>query len=178
MCVCVYMYVCVCISVKNICCCFSVIKPCLTLCDPVDCSMPGFPVLYYLLGFAQTYAHWLSDAIQLSHPLPPPSPIALSVYQNYSLLQLALRIRWPKNWNFSISPYKEYSRFISFRVDWFDLLAIQGNLKSLLQHHSSKVSTPVLSLHCGPVLTSVHVYWKKHSFDYMDLCRQSDVFPF
>ena len=86
MCVCVYVYVCVCISVKNVRCCCSVTKSRLTLCDPVDCSMPGFPVLYYLLEFAQTHAHQFSDAIQLSHPLSPPSPIALSLYQNYSLL--------------------------------------------------------------------------------------------
>ena len=125
----------------------------------------------------------LCPSIQWCHPTissfaTPISYCPQSLPELQSFAQLALRIRWPKNWNFSISPSKEYSRLISFRLDWFDLLAIQGNLKSLLQHHSSKVSTPVLSLHCGSVLTSVHDYWKKPSFDYMDLCRQSDVFPF
>ena len=79
----------------------------------------------------------------------------------------ALHIRWPKYWSFSfsISPSKEYSGLISFRMDWLDLLAVQGTLKSLLQHHSSKA--PIL--YC-PSLTSIHDYWKNHSFDQMDLC--------
>ena len=77
---------------------------------------------------------------------------------------------------FSISPSNEYSRLISFRTDWLDLLAVQGSLKSLLQQHSSKsISSSVLSLLYGPALTSIHDYWKNHSFDYMNLCWQSDV---
>ena len=84
----------------------------------------------------------------------------------------------PKYWSFSISPSNEYSGSISFKIDWFDLLSVQGILKSLLQHHSSKASILWRSLLYGPTLTSVHDYWKDHSFDYMDICRQSDVSAF
>ena len=80
-----------------------------------------------------------------------------------------------KYWSFSISPSNEYSGLISFRIDWFDLLAVQGTLKSLLQHHSSKASILQCSAFFSPILTYVHDYWKNHSFDCMDLCWQSDV---
>ena len=91
-----------------------------------------------------------------------------------------LRIRWPKYWSFSfsLSPSNEYSGLISFRIDWFDLLVVQGTLKSLPQHHSSKVSIPWHSTFFGSTLTSVHDYWKNHSLDYTDLCQQSDVSAF
>ena len=96
--------------------------------------------------------------------------------------ELALYIRWPKSWSFcfSISPSNEYSGLISFRINWLYLLAVQGTLKSLLQHHSSKASTDAsaLSLHYGPVFTSIHDYWKNYSFDYTDLCQQSNVSDF
>ena len=96
--------------------------------------------------------------------------------------ELALHIRWPKNWSFScsISPSNEYSGLISFRMNWFDLLAVQRALKSLLQHHSSKASIlwcPASLFYC-PALTSIHDYWKNQSFDYTDLCRQSNVSAF
>ena len=74
--------------------------------------------------------------------------------------------------------FNEYSGLISFRIDWFDLFAVQGTLKSLLQHHSSKASVLVLSLLYDPVLTSIHDYWKNYSFNYTDLCQQSDVSAF
>ena len=121
-------------------CCFSVIQACLTLCDPMDCSIPGSPVLHHLLELAQTHVHWGGDAIQPSHPLlllPPIFP-SIRVFSNES----ALRIRWPKYQSCSISPSNEYSGLISFRIDWFDLLAVQGTLKSLLQHHSLKAPIP------------------------------------
>ena len=91
-----------------------------------------------------------------------------------------LHIRWPKYWHFSfsISPSSEYSGMIAFRMEWLDLLAVQGTLKSLLQHHSSKASVLQLSFLYDPSLTSIHDYWKNHSFDQMDLCWQSDVFAF
>ena len=80
---------------------------------------------------------------------------------------------------FSISPSNEYSGLIPFRMDWLDLVVVQGTLESLLQHHSSKsINSLVLSLLCGPTLTSIHDYWKNHSFGCMDLCWQSDVFAF
>ena len=92
--------------------------------------------------------------------------------------ELSLHIRWPRYWSlgFSISPSNEYSGLISSRIDWFDLLAIQGTLKSLLQHHNLKAS--VLQPSAFLTLTSVHDYWKNHRFDYMDLCLQSDISAF
>ena len=122
------------------CCCCSVAKLCLTLCNSIDCSTLGFPVL--LLEFAQTHVHWVSDAIQPSHSLSPFLflPLVFPSTRVFSS-KSALGIRWPEHWSFSfsISPFNEYSGLISFRIDWFDLLAVQGTLKSLLQHHSSKV---------------------------------------
>ena len=108
----------------------------------MDCSTPGFTVHHKLPELAQTHIHCVGDAIQLSHPLSSPSPAfdlsQLRVFSNES----ALCIRWPKIWSFSfsISPSSEYSGLISIRIDWLDLLAVQWTLKSLIQHHSSKVS--------------------------------------
>ena len=106
----------------------------------MDCSTPGLPV--QLPELAQTHVHRVSDDIQPSRPLSSPSPaFNLSQHQVF-FKESVLRIRWPKYWRFSfnISPSNEYSGLISFRTDWFDLLAVQGSLKSLLQHHSSKAS--------------------------------------
>ena len=121
----------------------SVTQSCLTLCDPMDCSMPGFPVHHQLPDPTQTHVHQVGDAIQPSHPLSPlllPPSIfpSIRVFSNESVL----RIRWPKYWSFSfsISPSNEYSGLISFRMYWLDLLVVQGTLKSLLQHHSSQAS--------------------------------------
>ena len=123
----------ICYENQEVCC--SVAQLCLTLCDPMDCSMPGFLILHHLPELAQTHVHWVSDAIQTSHPLSSPSPPAfnLSQHQVFSN-ESALHIRWLKFWNFSfsISPSNEYSGLISFRMDWFDPLAVQGTLKSLL----------------------------------------------
>ena len=109
-------------------CCCSVTKLYLTLCNPMDCRRPGFPVHHQLLELAQTHVHWVSDAIQPSHSLSPPSPPAFNLSQHQSLFQWvnSLAIRWPKYWrfSFSISPSNEYSGLISFRMDWFDLLAV------------------------------------------------------
>ena len=119
----------------------SVTQSCLILCSPTHCSTPGFPVPHHLLELAQTQGHWVGNGIQPSHPLSSPSPPALSLSQHQGLSsELALHIRWPKFWSFRFSPANEYSGLISFRMDWLDLLAVQGTLKSLLQHHSSKAS--------------------------------------
>ena len=114
-----------------------------TLCDPMNCSTPGLPVHHQLPEFTETHVHRVSDAIQPSHPLHPllllpPVPPSIRVFSSES----ALRIRWPKYWSFSfnISPSNEHPGLISFRMDCLDLLAVQGTLKSLLQHHSSKAS--------------------------------------
>ena len=105
----------------------------------MDCSIPGSSVFHYLLEFAQTHVHWVGDAIYPSHSLLPPSPSIFPSIRVFSS-ESVLCIRWPKYWSFSNSPSNEYSGLISFRIDRFDLLAIQGTLKSLLQHHSSKAS--------------------------------------
>ena len=109
----------------------------LTLCDPMNCSTPGFPVLLQFSELAQTHVDWVRDAIQPSHPLLSPSPPAFNLSQHRGLShESVLCIRWPKYWSFSfsLSPSDEYSGLISFRIDWFDLLVIQGTLKSLLPH--------------------------------------------
>ena len=121
----------------------SVAQSCLTLCDPMNRSTPGFPVYQHLLEFTQTHVHRVRHAIQPSHPRsspspPAPNPSPIKVFSNES----TLRMRWPKYWSFSFSiiPPKEIPGLISFRMDWLDLLAVQGTLKSLLQHHSSIAS--------------------------------------
>ena len=106
----------------------------------MDYSTPGFPVFHCLLEYGQTHFHWVSDAIQPSHPLL--SLLLPSIFPSIRVLsnESVLHIRWPKYCSFSISPSNEYSGLISFRIDWFDLFAVQGALKSLLQHHSLKAS--------------------------------------
>ena len=130
----------------------AVTQSCPTLCDPIDCSMPGFPVHHQLLKLAQTHVHQVSDTIQLFHLLWSPSPLAFSlssirVFSNESVLC----IRWPKYWSFSfsISLSDEYSGLLSFRIYWLVLLAVQRTLKSLFQHHSSKASLGCI-YHFGP----------------------------
>ena len=144
--------------------CFSVAKSCLNICDPMDCSTPACLVFHCLLEFAQTHVHWVSDTIQPSHPLSPPAPPALNISQHQGLFQWVsslYQVAKVRSFSFSIIPSNEYSRLTSFRIDWLDLLAVKGTLKSLLQHHSSKAS---LLQHC-PILTIIHDYWKNHSFD-------------
>ena len=113
-----------------------------TLCDPMNCSTPVLPVHHQLPEFTQTHVHWVGDAIQPSHPLSSPSPPAPnpSQHQTHRSNESTLGMRWPKyrSFSFSIIPSKEHPGLISFRRYWLDLLAVQGNLKSLLQHHSSK----------------------------------------
>ena len=116
----------------------------------MDFSTLGFPVTHHQLpGFTQTHVHPVGDAIQPSHPLSSLFPLpsifpSIRAFSNESVLH----IRWPKYWSFSfsISPYNEYSGLISFRIDWFYFLAVQGTLKSLLQHHSKSINTLALSL--------------------------------
>ena len=121
----------------------SVTQSCLTLCNPVNCSMSGFPVYYQLLELAQTCVHWIGDAVQPPHPLSSPSLPAF-IFSSFRVFsnESVLCIRWPKYWSltFNINPSNEHSGLNSFRIDWFHLCAVQGTLKSLLQHHSSKAS--------------------------------------
>ena len=154
----------------------SVAQSCLTLCDPMDCSTPGLPVHHQLPELAQTHVH---RAGELVHPTISSSVVpffsclqSFPVSGSFPMSQL-FAIRWPKHWsfNFNISPSNEYSGLISFRMDWLDLLAVQGTLKSLLQHHSSKASILRRSAFFIVQLSHPHDYWKNHSFD-MDLCWQ------
>ena len=133
---------------------------CVQLCDPMDCSTPGLPVHHQLLELTQTHVHWVSDSIQPSHPLSPllllPSNFPnIRVFSNES----ALHIRWPKyrSFSFNINPSNEHPGLISFRMDWLDVLAVQGTLKSLLQHHSSKAS----------ILWHAAFFIVQHSHSYM-----------
>ena len=119
--------------------CCSVAQSCSTLCDPMHCRTPSFPALQHLLEFALTHVHWL--VMPSNHVIPFSSCLrSFPASGSYPMSQFFAW--WPKYWcfTFSISPSSEYSGLISYRMDWFDLLAIQGTLKSLLQYHSSKAS--------------------------------------
>ena len=137
----------------------SVAQSCLTPCNPMDCSIPGLPVHHQLPELAKSYVHRVSDAIQPSYPLSSLSPPAfsLSQYQGF-FSESVLHIRGLKYWSFSlsISPSNAYPGLISFRMDWLGLLAVQGTLKSLLQHHSSKAS--ILQLSAFSVVHLSHPY--------------------
>ena len=125
------------------CCCCSTAKSCLTLCNPMDCCTPGFPIPHYLPDFAQLRS---IESVMLSNHFIPHCPplllrlisLSIRIFSNES----AVCIKWPKYWNFSfsISSSDEYLGLISYKIDWFDLLAVQGTLKSLIQHHTSKAS--------------------------------------
>ena len=141
---------------------------CIRLCDPVDCSTPGFPVHHQAPGaFSNSCpsSQWCHPTILSSRPLlllPSIFP-SIRIFSNESVL----RIRRPKlcSLSFSIIPSNVYSGLISFKMDWFYLLAVQGTLKSLLQHHSSKASILQCSAFFMAQLTSIHDYWKNCSFD-------------
>ena len=147
----------------------SVVQTCLTLCNPMDCSMPGLPVHHKLPEFTQIMSIesvMPSNHLILCRPLLLLSLIfpTIRVFSNESVLH----IRWPNYWSFSfsISPSNEYSGLISFRIDWFNLLAVQGTLKSLLQHHSSKAS--ILQCSAFFIVQLSHpcmITGKNHSFD-------------
>ena len=146
----------------------SVIQSCPTLCDPwiaarqASLSITNFRSPPKPMSIEVVMP---SNYLMLCHPLlllPSVFP-SIRVFSHES----TLRIRWPKYWSFSfhISPSNEHPGLISFRMDWLDLLAVQGTLKSLLQHHSSKASSSVLSFLYSPTLTSIHDHWKNHSLD-------------
>ena len=144
----------------------SVAQSCPTLCDPMNRSTSGLSDSRSSHKLMSIKSVMPSSHLILCHPLLllPPVPTSIRVFSNESILHT----RWPKYWSFSlsISPSNEHPGLISFRMDWLDLLAVQGTLKSLLQHHSSKASIlSALSFLHSPALTSIHDYWKNHSLD-------------
>ena len=156
---------------------------CPTLCGPINRSTPGLPVHHQLPEFTQTHVHQDSDAIQPSHPLLsllllPPIPPSIRVFSNESIL----RMRWPEYWScsFSIIPSKEIPGLISFRMDWLDFLAVQGTLKSLLQHHISKASSLRHSAFFTVQLSHPYMTTGKTIAltRWTDLCWQSNVSAF
>ena len=146
----------------------SVAQSYLSLCDSMDCSTPGLPVHHQLPELAQTLVHQVSDAIQPSQSLLSPSPPAsifpsITVFSNESVL----RIRWLKYWSFSFSTSSsnKHSGLISFRIDWFALLAVQRDLKSLLQHHSSKASSVLSFLETNSL---IHTWLLEKQYLWLD----------
>ena len=152
---------------RSHCYCSSAIQSRPPVCDLLDCSMPGFPVFHYLLESAQTQVRWFSGAIQPSHPLSPSFPPALGLSQHKGLFQ------WI-NWFFtsdgqsigastSVLP-KNIQGWFPFRLDWFDLLNVQGSQESSPGPQCESINSSVLNLLYGPTLRSTHDYWKSHSF--------------
>ena len=159
----------------------SVAQLCLTLCETMDCSTPGLSVHHQLPELTQTHVHWVGDAIQPSHPLSSPSPPAFNLSQHQGLFKWVSSLHQVAKvlaFQLQHQSCNEYSGLISFRMDWLDLLAVQVTLKSLLHHYSSKASILWCSSFFIVQLTSIHDYWKNHSLDWMDLCRQSNVSAF
>ena len=138
----------------------------------------SFTISWSLLKLMSIELVMLSNHLIFCHPLL----LLTSIFPSIRVFskESALHIRWPKYWSFSFStsPYKEYSGLISFRIDCFDVLAVQGIFKSSWPSQFKSINSSVLSLLYGPTFTSVHDYWKNHSFDYTDLCRQNDVSAF
>ena len=140
----------------------SVAQSCPTLCNPMDCSTPGSPVHHQHLEVAQIHVHWVDAAIQPSHPLQSPSSPALNLSQHQGLSkESVLRIRWPKycSFRFSIRPSNEYSGLISFRMDWLDLLTVQGTLKESSPTPQFKnINSSVLSLLYDRLNSYIHIW--------------------
>ena len=165
--------------ISSVCCCCSVRKLCPTLCD---FSTPGLQharfhcppfISQSLFKFMSTESVKLLNHLILcpSLRLLPSIILSLGLFSSES----ALRIRWPKCWSFgfNISPSNEYSVLISFRIDWFDPLAVEGTLKSSPAPQFKSINSSALSIFHGPTFTTVREHWKNHSFDYTELCQQS-----
>ena len=146
----------------------SVAQLCPTLCDPMNSRAPSLPVLHQLPESTQTHVCWVSDAIQPSHPLSSPFPPALNLSQHQGLFKWVSSLHQvAKVWSFSfnISPSNEHPGLISFRMDWLDLLAVQGTLKSSPTPQFKSINSSALSFLYSLTLTSIHGYWKNHSLD-------------
>ena len=162
-------------------CCSSATQLCLTLCNTMDCSTPCFPVHHQFPEPTQTHVHHISDAIQPSL-LCCPLILLLSIFPSIRDFsnESFLHIRWPQYWSFkfSFSFSNEYSGLISFRIEWFDLLVIQGILESSPTPQFKSINSLALKLIYGTTLTSIYDHWKNHKFDYTELGQQNDVSAF
>ena len=151
---------------------------CPTLCGHMDCSLPVFLFLHCLPNLLKLMS---TESVMPSNHLVPCHPLLLppSIFPSIRIFssELVLHIMWPKCWSFSfsISPSNEYSGLIFFRMDWFDLLAVQGTLKSSPTPPFKSINSSMICFLYSPNLTSIHDYWKKDSFDKMDICWQSNV---
>ena len=146
----------------------SVAQSCPTLCNPMNRSTPGLPVHHQLPEFTVHWVHWVSDAIQPSHPLSSPSPPTFNLFQHQGLFKwVSSSHQVAQYWSFSfnISPSNEYSQLIFFRMDWLDLLAVQDTQESSPTPQFKSINSLVLSFLHSPTLTSIHDYWKNHSLD-------------
>ena len=147
---------------------YSVPQSCLTLCNPMDCNMPGLPVQHQFPELTQTHVHWVSDAIQQSCPLSSPSPPAFNLLEHQVFSNESdLHIRWPKYWSssFSISPSNEYLGLISFRMDWGSPFIPRDSQESSPTPQFKSINSWALSFLYSLTFTSIHDYWKNHSFD-------------
>ena len=147
----------------------SVTQSCLTLCDPMDCSTPGFPVHHQLLKLAQTHVFWVSDAIQPSHPLPSPSTPAFNLFLHQGLFQWVSsshQVAKVLELQFQYQSFQWILR-TDFLEDWLvgSPCSPRDFLKSFPIPQFKSISSSMLSFLYGPVLTSIHDYWKNHSFD-------------
>ena len=145
----------------------SSVQSCLTLCDPMNCSTPGLPVHHQLPESTQTHVHWVSDAIQPSHPLSPLLSSRLQSFPASGYFQMSQfsTSGGQKSFRFNINPSKEHSGLISFRMGWLDILAVPGTLKSSPTPQFKSINSLALSFLYSSTLTSMCDYWKDHSFD-------------
>ena len=152
--------------------CCSVAKSSPIICDPMDCSILGFPILHYLPGFSQTHIHWVSDAIQPSHSLSPPSPSAFHLSQYQSLFQQVRSLHQvPKVLELQLQ--HQSCQWIFFRIDWFwSPCCPRDSQESSPAPQFESINSLALSLPYGPTLTSVHDCWKNHSWLYGPLCAK------
>ena len=148
-------------------CCYSVTQLCLTIFDPMDCSIPAFPVLHYLLGLLKLMSTMDGDAIQPFHPLSSPSPPALNLSQHQGLFQWVSSSHQVAKVLDLLLQHQPFPWILrtDFRIYWLDLLAVQGTLKCLLQKKFKSINSSMLRFLYGPTLTFIHNYWKNHTFD-------------
>ena len=161
--------------------CCSIAWSCPTLCYPMDCSTPDLPVLHLLPEFAQLHVYCIRDAIEPSHPLTPSSSSALKPSQHQGLFQwvsCSHQVTKILELQLQHQSFREYSGLISLKIDWFDLLAVQGTVESSPAPHFKGISSLAVCLLYGPALITLHDHREVHSLDCMDFCLQSNVSAF